>query len=169
MNTSTLPNTMGYMLLKIQDSNMIDPDKKRKQASDICNTVKELARQGMFFTDELRGIASTCINELGQQETITLEEIQEIVCQQIDIEPQSLHSKTRVRPVVKARQMIMYFAKIFTKHSLRIIGDFFGGFDHTTVIHSCQTVEDLMTSDKNYLWEIEQIRFKIMGKTTIEL
>jgi chromosomal replication initiator protein len=41
----------------------------------------------------------------------------------------------------------MYLAKNMTKNSLKAIGNNFGGRDHSTVIHACKAVEDLMDTD----------------------
>lgn len=68
--------------------------------------------------------------------------------------------KTRKRPVVKARQTVMYLARACTKRSLKSIGYYFNGKDHTTVIHACQTVKDLMDTEPNY--KIEVLRLKAM-------
>jgi chromosomal replication initiator protein len=43
--------------------------------------------------------------------------------------------------------MAMFLAKELTSHSLPEIGDAFGGRDHTTVIHACRTMKELMESD----------------------
>ena len=58
-----------------------------------------------------------------------------------------------------ARQLSMYLAKRHTNNSLKTIGDNFGGRDHSTVIYSCKTVEDLMDTDplvKDALDELEK-------------
>jgi chromosomal replication initiator protein len=55
----------------------------------------------------------------------------------------------------------MYLAKKFTKSSLKNIGEHFGGFDHTTVIHSCQTVEDLMDTDNEYKEKVDELQQKV--------
>jgi chromosomal replication initiator protein len=59
----------------------------------------------------------------------------------------------------------MYFAKKLTKHSLKAIGDYFGGRDHSTVIHSCQTVEDLMETDRRFKGFVDDILKKIKTST----
>ena len=41
----------------------------------------------------------------------------------------------------------MYLAKNYTNSSLKVIGDSFGGRDHSTVIHSLKTVQDMMDTD----------------------
>jgi len=90
---------------------------------------------------------------------LTIENIQKMVCDYFHLPYDRLLAKTRKREVVQARQITMYLAKKFTKSSLKNIGEHFGGFDHTTVIHSCQTVENLMDTDgeyKEHLLELQQ-------------
>ena len=55
----------------------------------------------------------------------------------------------------------MYLAKMFTKNSLKTIGEHFGGRDHTTVIHSFQTVKDLMDTDIMYRESVMELQQKI--------
>lgn len=92
---------------------------------------------------------------------MTIENIQKLVCEYYGVAYERLLTKTRKREVVLARQITMYFAKKFTKQSLKTIGDHFGGFDHTTVIHSCQTVENLMETDTEYKESLMQIQQKV--------
>lgn len=51
-----------------------------------------------------------------------------------------LQSKRRQQSVVLPRQVCMYLARRLTRHSLEEIGGFFGGRDHTTVMHAIKTV-----------------------------
>ena len=53
-------------------------------------------------------------------------------------------SKRRSRSIARPRQMAMALAKELTNHSLPEIGDHFGGRDHTTVIHACRKVKELI-------------------------
>jgi len=92
---------------------------------------------------------------------LTIENIQKMVCEYFHIQYDRLLAKTRKREVVQARQITMYFAKKFTKNSLKHIGEHFGGFDHTTVIHSCQTVENLMDTDAEYKEHLLEIQQKV--------
>jgi len=92
---------------------------------------------------------------------MTIENIQKLVCDYYHVAYDRLLTKTRKREVVLARQITMYFAKKFTKQSLKTIGDHFGGFDHTTVIHSCQTVENLMETDTEYKENLLEIQQKV--------
>ncbi len=58
-----------------------------------------------------------------------------------------LLSKRRSRFLARARQLAMALAKELTTHSLPEIGEAFGGRDHTTVMHACRKVKDLIASD----------------------
>src|ERR1700752_5347670 len=92
---------------------------------------------------------------------ITIDAIQKMVCEFFDVSYDKLLQKTRKREIVQARQITMYLAKAFTKNSLKTIGEHFGGRDHTTVIHSCQTVKDLMDTDGLFRDNVMELQQKV--------
>jgi chromosomal replication initiator protein len=92
---------------------------------------------------------------------ITIDNIQKMVCEYYDVPYEKLQQKTRKREIVQARQITMYLAKAFTKNSLKTIGEHFGGRDHTTVIHSCQTVKDLMDTDSVFKENVIELTQKV--------
>lgn len=92
---------------------------------------------------------------------VTIDAIQKMVCEYFDVPYERLLQKTRKREIVQARQITMYLAKAFTKSSLKTIGEHFGGRDHTTVIHSCQTVKDLMDTDTGFRDNITELTQKV--------
>ncbi|MFY7878571.1 MAG: chromosomal replication initiator protein DnaA [Lacibacter sp.] len=92
---------------------------------------------------------------------ITIDAIQKMVCDYFDVSYEKLLQKTRKREIVQARQITMYLAKTFTKNSLKTIGEHFGGRDHTTVIHSCQTVKDLMDTDSLFKESVQELQQKV--------
>jgi chromosomal replication initiator protein len=92
---------------------------------------------------------------------ITIDAIQKMVCDYFDVSYEKLLQKTRKREIVQARQITMYLAKTFTKNSLKTIGEHFGGRDHTTVIHSCQTVKDLMDTDSLFKESVHELQQKV--------
>ena len=59
----------------------------------------------------------------------------------------------------------MFYAKDLTKSSLKTIGMHFGGRDHSTVIHACQTVNDLMETDKRFRGDVEELNKRIKIST----
>jgi chromosomal replication initiator protein len=51
----------------------------------------------------------------------------------------------------------MYLARRLTQLSLREIGDYFGGRDHTTVLHACRKVEQALESDLHLCGAVRQL------------
>jgi len=96
---------------------------------------------------------------------ISIEYIQKLVCDYFGISIDMVKSKTRKREIVQARQISMYFAKDLTKSSLKTIGMHFGGRDHSTVIHACQTVNDLMETDKKFKLDVDELSKRIKINT----
>ena len=92
---------------------------------------------------------------------ISIDSIQKIVSDYFRLPVEKLKEKTRKREIVQARQISMFFAKQYTKSSLKTIGLHFGGRDHSTVIHALHTVDDLITTDKEFRRYVDDIRKKI--------
>lgn len=92
---------------------------------------------------------------------LTIEHIQNLVCDYYEVDSQLLHAKTRKRHVVQARQISMFFAKSFTENSLAKIGKHFGGRDHSTVIHACKTVQNLIDTDKEFKAQLTELEKQI--------
>lgn len=80
---------------------------------------------------------------------VTIENIQKTVAEYYKIKVSDLLSKRRSRSVARPRQIAMTFAKELTNHSLPEIAETFGGRDHTTVLHACRTIKNLITSNPN--------------------
>ena len=103
----------------------------------------------------------------GVSKEITIDNIKQLVSEYLKIPVDKIQGKTRKREVVMARQLSMYLAKHHTNSSLKAIGDNFGGRDHSTVIYSCKTVEDLIDTDpliKDALQELEKkVRMSLSG------
>jgi chromosomal replication initiator protein len=92
---------------------------------------------------------------------VSIDFIQKTVCEYFDVPVEKLREKTRKRQVVQARQLSMFLAKHFTKNSLKVIGKHFGGRDHSTVIHTCQAVQNLMDTDGKFKDSVSDIQKKI--------
>ena len=95
------------------------------------------------------------------QVRLEIEDIQRCVAQFYGIEPDLLSAKTRKREAVTARHLSMYFCKQLTSHSLKSIGNRFGGRDHSTVIHACKTIENRMELESAFRDEIAVARERL--------
>lgn len=97
---------------------------------------------------------------------ISIDYIQKTVCEQLHVAEDKLKERTRKRAVVQARQLSMYLANKMTKNSLKSIGKYFGGRDHSTVIHSCQAVRDQIDTDEDFQKEVQELEKKIKMSMT---
>ncbi|MFH0991990.1 MAG: chromosomal replication initiator protein DnaA [bacterium] len=92
---------------------------------------------------------------------VTIDLIQKTVCEFFDIPEDLLRAKTRKQEVVTARQVAMYLAKELTHSSLKTVGLHFGGRDHSTVIHSIQSVDERAKTDQSFKQNIELLRRRL--------
>jgi len=145
---------------------------------NIKNNIRELegvlvsliAQSSLNRREIDMGLAKEVIKNFVTQlnKEITVEFIQSLVADHFEVGVDKLQGKTRKRQVVIARQLSMYLAKNLTDKSLKAIGETFGGRDHSTVIYSCKTVQDLMETDlilKDTVSELEKkIRLSLNDK-----
>lgn len=97
-----------------------------------------------FVNDALRDLLAL------QDKLVTIENIQKTVAEYYKVKVADILSKRRSRSIARPRQMAMALGKELTNHSLPEIGDHFGGRDHTTVIHACRKVKELVVTDNEF-------------------
>ena len=88
---------------------------------------------------------------------LTIDDILEKVCGHYGIAQQHVFSKSRKHDYVLVRQVSMYLAQKYTKMPASRIGQLIGGRDHSTVLHSCSTVEQRLKVDKAFSAEVSSI------------
>jgi chromosomal replication initiator protein len=79
---------------------------------------------------------------------ISIDNIQKTVADYYKIKVAEMYSKKRIRSLARPRQVAMALAKELTPMSLPEIGEAFGGRDHTTVLHACRKVRELIDADQ---------------------
>lgn len=109
--------------------------------------------------DLAKEVIKNFVSQINKE--ITLEFIQKLVAEHFNVQVDKLQGKTRKRSIVIARQLSMYLAKNLTDKSLKAIGEMFGGRDHSTVIYSCKTVQDLMETDVVFKDTVSELEKKI--------
>ena len=88
---------------------------------------------------------------------LTIDDILEKVCHHYQVSQQNIFSKSRKRSLVQVRQVSMYLAQKYTKMPASRIGQLIGNRDHSTVIHSCNAIEQRIKTDKAFSDEISSI------------
>ncbi len=126
--------------------------------------IKLLATASLQRIDRLelshaKNILKDMIKESKAQ--ISIDTIQDHVCDYFGIESNRVREKTRKQEIVEARQIAMYLAKQMTKSSLKTIGLHFGGRDHSTVIHAITTVEERLETSPKHKQIVNDIRHQI--------
>ncbi len=96
----------------------------------------------------VEGLLREVLHEEGRY-TISIDMIQKRVAEHFDIRLADMSSKRRPENIAFPRQIAMYLARQLTESSLNMIGEFFGGRDHGTVLHACRLVKDRMEVDAN--------------------
>ncbi|MFO0835247.1 MAG: chromosomal replication initiator protein DnaA [Phycisphaerales bacterium] len=86
----------------------------------------------------------------AHQSAISIHTIIDAVTDFYHVKVTDLQSKRRQRSVAQPRQVCMYLARRLTRLSLEEIGGYFGGRDHTTVMHAVKIVETRREADAEF-------------------
>jgi len=98
-----------------------------------------------------KSLAQDAIRNISKEEesgVVTIQQIQKLVASTYKLTSEELISKNNAQKISHPRQVAMYLCKHLTKHSYPEIGRAFGGKHHTTVIHSVEKIESLVTTDE---------------------
>ena len=84
----------------------------------------------------------------NEKRVITPELITEIVADHFDLTPADIIGNKRNSKIVFPRQIVMYLCRHMTDTTLKIIGQYLGGRDHTTIMNGINKIEaELETSE----------------------
>src|SRR6478735_3841180 len=95
------------------------------------------------------------------QSDVSVDFIQKTVADYFKVELEAMKGKIKKREIVIPRQVAMYFCKRYTQLTLALIGENFGGRDHSTVIHALESVEDMMKTDANFKNSVDDLSKKL--------
>lgn len=99
----------------------------------LCKSLAEEALRGFSRRDD--------------DDSISISRIQKAVSEHYKVSPDALRARSSARHVLLPRQIAMYICKRMTKKSYPEIARNFGGKHHTTVIHSVEKIERLISTD----------------------
>ena len=91
----------------------------------------------------------------NREKSITNELVQKVVAESFGIKIADMKSKRRTKTVVLPRQVAMSLCRSLVGSSLPEIGHFFGGRDHSTVIHAIKVIEEKKEKDPELRARIE--------------
>jgi chromosomal replication initiator protein len=97
----------------------------------------------------------------GEGTQISIERIQELVCDRFGVTMAELTGDRRSQNIVYPRQVAMYLARELTDSSLPKIGKEFGGRDHTTVIHATSKIARLIREDRSVYNLVQELTARV--------
>lgn len=109
--------------------------------------------------DQARKILGTMITQ--KKKVTTLKKIAMSVAEFYNITVEDLIKQSRRKEYVKPRQIAMYVSRKELGSSFPTIGEFYGGRDHTTVMHGVEKIEKLMVQTDNLKQEVDLILDKL--------
>lgn len=92
-----------------------------------------------------------------EEQKIGIDKIQRVVAEYFTLRVSDLRSKSRSRSIAHPRQIAMYLVRMLTAHSFPEIGEYFGGRDHTTVLHAFNKLRKAVNKDDRTRRLIEEL------------
>ena len=133
----------------------------RSNIRDLEGTViRLLARSSLMNQDIDRKLVQEVVKErVGKKpmRDLSMEDIVRKVSELTGISEEGIVEKSRRKEIVEARQTAMFLCRNILDNSLSSVGMYFGGRDHTTVMHSIKIIEKKKSDKKNIGENIAQI------------
>jgi len=138
-----LPDAVAHLLAEHIDSNI------RELEGAVTRLLGFATLAGQEVTVDLarKLLRDVFVVQRGQP---TLDDVMRVVTAQFAVKATDLQSRRRTNAIAHPRQVGMYLARRITRHSLEEIGGFFGGRDHTTVLHAVRKVEGDLKRDERF-------------------
>ncbi|MDR0893840.1 MAG: chromosomal replication initiator protein DnaA [Prevotellaceae bacterium] len=134
---------------------------------DLEGIVISIMAHATIYNKEIDlSLAERIVHKVAKSENkvITVDDIINAVCKHFSLDIAAIHTASRKREMVQARQIAMYLAKNNTDLSTSKIGTLIGNRDHATVLHACRTIKNLREVDKGLNAEIDVIQSELKKK-----
>ncbi|MBC7287863.1 MAG: chromosomal replication initiator protein DnaA, partial [Armatimonadetes bacterium] len=97
----------------------------------------------------------------SRERNVSMAEIAETVAKRFGMDVEDLVGPKRQKEIMWARQVAIYLCRELTDCSLAAIGEFFGGRDHSTVLHSYNKVAERLADDQAVLVLINDLKAQL--------
>ena len=133
----------------------------RSNIRDLEGTIiRLLARSSLLNQDIDRNLVKDVVRErMGSRPSkdLSMEDVVRKVSEVSGIPEGGIVGQSRKKEIVEARQTAMFLCRSILDSSLSSVGVFFGGRDHTTVMHAIKMIEEKKAKKKNIGENIAQI------------
>ena len=103
----------------------------------------------------------SAVDIVGKTEQVSIASITAAVAKYFRMKVSDLRSSSRKQSLVRARSLAMLLARRLTSKSMHQIGDYFGGRDHTTVLHAIRKTESLLQEDADLRRAADEVTEKL--------
>lgn len=136
-----------------------------RQLEGNLNKIKMFAElQGLPISLEL---SKKILATHDETRSLTIEDIQKLVADHFNVRISDLKAKSRVQPLVTARQICMYLTKKHCDKSLVEIGRAFGGKDHSTVINALRRIDSQLLLNPDMKKDFNELDSRIHNITGV--
>lgn len=150
----SLPNNVLFFLASVGKSNIRELEGILIRVCAFASLTKS-----EITVDLVREVLKDLIPDENQN--IKIEDILSVVSGYFNIKVSDIKSPKRIKSFSQPRQIAMYLIRSLTSHSLSEIGNFFGGKDHSTVIHAIKKIERMIDKDLYIKNSIKSIKMKL--------
>jgi chromosomal replication initiator protein len=134
-------------------------------APELAGSLVQLAAPAEFHGDKFDvEAARRYVAKRSGKRRPSLHEIALATARHFSLRLTDLRSPVRRRALVVARGVAVYLARQLTEESLEKIGGYFGGRDHSTVMHSCRKTEELLGCDPAVREAVERLKGSLWKK-----
>lgn len=155
------PEVIAYLAQRL-DSNA------RELEGAICTLHGHVVLMNQPLTLELtRSIYQDAAPPRPMMNRATLDHIVDAVTGYYNVKFSDLQSRKRPKSITEPRQICMWLARQRTGFSLEEIGGYFGGRDHTTVMHSLNVVENRKSTEEQYARQVETLLAEVDGRVAV--
>jgi len=148
--TSSIRELVGVLVSAIAESQLTE-------SNPTIKTVAEAIRR-MNGNKELKGYIDQDEKRLVVR---SVDDVIDVVARYFNLTKSDLIGDVRKKEVMLPRQICMYLIREVLDHSYEAIGDNFGGRNHTTVLHSCNKINEAITTDHRVKRDVNAIKKEI--------
>lgn len=120
----------------------------RELEGSLIRVMAMASLRGVPLSKALAQDALRTVSSVSESGSITIPMVQKVVADYYKITVEDLKARSNMRQVLVPRQVAMYLCKQLTKKSYPEIARQFGGKHHTTVMHSVEKIDQLISSDR---------------------
>lgn len=120
---------------------------------------------GQALTTEM--VNSALADLLPHHRTVEPRQVIGVVANAFGVSIDQIIGHSRAREITTPRHIAMYLLRQEANVSLPQIGQQFGGRDHTTVMHACDKISDLIERDDRLRRQVLQIREQLYGQAAM--